>query len=92
MYISEKTIISPCDFESRFVRNLAQNIVDMKSTPYIATMDKTINAKSILGMLSADIKKDDNICIQVIHNGSQEQADNDLSYIMELICGVEHDC
>lgn len=85
MFIAEKVISAPCDFNSRFVANLVQSMVGMKSTPYIATLEKNVNAKSILGLLSADIKKGNDICVQVIDNYKQEQADEDLEYIIKLI-------
>lgn len=85
MFIAEKVISAPCDFNSRFVANLVQSIVGIKSTPYIATLEKNVNAKSILGLLSADIKKGNDICVQVIDNYKQEQADEDLEYIIKLI-------
>lgn len=87
MFISQKTISAPCDFNSRFVTNLVQSIVAMKSAPYIATIDRNINAKSILGLLSAGIKQDDDICIQVIDNHSQEQTEEDLDLMLKLILG-----
>lgn len=85
MFIAETTMTAPVDFASRFVGNFTQNIVALKSSPYISTIDKNINAKSILGLLSADIRKGDIIRIQTISNASYEQAESDLNLITELI-------
>lgn len=85
MYVAETTITTPVDFTSRFVGNFNQNIVALKSTPYITTMDKNINAKSILGLLSADIQKGDIIKVQTISNISYEQAESDLKVVAGLI-------
>lgn len=85
MFVAETTMTAPVDFASRFVGNFTQNIVALKSSPYISTIDKNINAKSILGLLSADIRKGDIIKIQTINNTSSEQAESDLNLIVELI-------
>lgn len=85
MFITSKTISSPCDFNSKFVRNFVGAIVAMKSTPYIATIDRNINAKSILGLLSADIKKGDDIYIQCVDNYDEQQTKDDLDIILGLL-------
>lgn len=85
MFIAETTMTAPVDFTSRFVGNFTQNIVALKSSPYISTIDKNVGAKSILGLLSADIRKGDTIRIQTISNTSHEQAESDLKLIAELI-------
>lgn len=87
MFLSEKVISAPCGFTPRFVTDFVQSIVAMKSHPYISTLDKNINAKSILGLLSANIKTGDSICVQVVNNCSKKQAEEDLSYILKLILG-----
>lgn len=87
MNITEKSIISPVDFNSRFVQNLVYEIMNIKSTPYIATLDRNVNAKSILGLLSADIRKGDSICVQIINTHNQQQAVEDLEYVLNKICG-----
>ena len=86
MFIAEATMTAPVDFGSRFVGNFTQNIIALRSSPYISTIEKNINAKSILGLLSADIKQGNDICIQTVDNYNQEQADKDLEYIIGLIC------
>ena len=85
MFIAETTMTAPVDFGSRFVGNFTQNIVALRSSPQISTIEKNINAKSILGLLSADIRKGDTIRIQAISNTSYEQAESDLKLITELI-------
>jgi phosphotransferase system HPr-like phosphotransfer protein len=87
MYIAEKVVSAPCDFNSRFVANFVHSILEMKSFPYIATLDKIVNAKSILGLLSADIKKTDDICLQVLDNYSQEEAEKCLAKLIKAIFG-----
>lgn len=87
MYISEKIVSAPCDFNSRFVTNLVHSLLEMKSSPYIATIDKVVNAKSILGLLSADIRKGTDICLQIIDAYSKEKADKCLIELTEAIFG-----
>lgn len=64
MFVVEICLTSPTDFNSKFVRNFTQHITTLKSDLYISNIDKHVNAKSILGLLSADIKKDEIIKIQ----------------------------
>ena len=85
MFNAETTMTAPVDFGSRFVGNFTQNIVALKSSPYISTIEKNVSAKSILGLLSADIRKGDTIRIQTINSTSYEQAESDLKLITELI-------
>lgn len=85
MFIAETTMLAPMDFNSRVVGNLVQSIVALKSTPYVSTTDRNINAKSIIGLLSADIKKNDKINIRTINTKDYEQAKSDLDFVVELI-------
>lgn len=85
MFVTSKTISAPCDFNSKFVANFVSTIVAMKSAPYISTFDKNINAKSILGLLSADIKKGDNIRIQCVDNYDKQRTKDDLDIILNLM-------
>ncbi len=87
MFIAQKTISIPCDFNSKFVSHIVGNIAGIKSAPYIATIDRVISLKSILGLVGSGIKQGDTVCVQTTHNYSQEQADNDLDFILEMICG-----
>lgn len=89
MNLAEKSIVSPVDFGSRFVQNFVYKIMNMQSNPYIVTLDKNVNAKSILGLLSANIRKGDTIRIQVMNNYDLGQAESDLEYIINLICGED---
>lgn len=85
MFIAETTMLAPMDFKSRVVGNLVQSIVALKSTPYISTIARNINAKSMIGLLSADIKKNDKINIRTINTKDYEQAKSDLDFVVELI-------
>ena len=78
MFIAGKLLSVPCDFSSKAVVYLTQAVMNLRSTPYVVTLDRNINAQSILGLLSANIKRGDNIRIQTVSNRSQEEAEMDL--------------
>ena len=85
IYFAETTITAPVNFTSRFVGNFTQGIVTLKSTPYISTTDKNVNAKSVLGLLSADIRKGNILKIQTMNSHSCEQSKLDLEIVTKLI-------
>lgn len=78
MFIAGKILSIPCDLNSKAVVYLTQSVKNFHSTPYVVTLDRNINAQSILGLLSANIKRGDSIRIQTVSNRSQEEAENDL--------------
>ena len=84
MFVVEICLTSPTDFNSKFVRNFTQHITTLKSDLYISNIDKHVNAKSILGLLSADIKKDEIIKIQIMNRFGYNQAEIDLKYVIDL--------
>lgn len=86
MFFEERTIMSPKYFNSRFVQNFVYSIMNMKSFPYMSTVERNVNAKSVLGLLSLNIHQGDIIRIQVCNNDI-EQAKKDLDFIIELIQG-----
>lgn len=85
MYIASISIIAPCDFTSKYVSHIVGNLPISKSAFYIATLDRQIKADSMLGLLSANIKKNDTICLQVASNDSQEQVDTDLQEFIKIV-------
>lgn len=87
MFVSQRTILSPYDFTSKTTSRFVSGILTIKSALYIATSDKNVSAKSILGLLVADIKKGDAICVQSSNNQSQEQADDDLKMVLKTLQG-----
>lgn len=85
LFVTEISMVSPTNFSSRFVRNLTQSIVAIKSTPYIYSNDKNANAKSILGLLSSNIKEGDSINIQTMNSSGYSYAESDLKFIVSTI-------
>jgi PTS HPr component phosphorylation site. len=74
------------DFTTRFVKNLVYEMAKVKSSPYFVTLDKIVSAKSILGILNADIHKGDVIRIEVF-NENETIAMQELEDICKLIRG-----
>ena len=85
MFSSSKSIISNCDFDKRFVSNLVEYLSKINSNVCITTIDRRVNAKSVLGLLSLAIKKDDVIRIDVLSSESVEKAQEDLHKVLELL-------
>ena len=79
------TFVCKKDFSERFVKNLVNENSKLKSITYIKKVGgRVANAKSILGILSLNIKTGDEIKILCNHP-SLEQAENDGKKILELI-------
>lgn len=73
------------DFSERFVKNLVEENSKLKSITYIEKIGgRVANAKSILGILSLNIKTGDEIKILSNHP-DLEQAQVDGKKILELI-------
>ena len=70
---------------SRFIKNLVNQLSNIKSNPYFITLDRKISAKSLVGMLSSQIKYGETIRVVVYNKFSQEIANEDLEYILNLI-------
>lgn len=85
MFSLSKSIISNCDFDKRFVSNLVEYLNKINSNVCITTIDRRVNAKSVLGLLSLSIKRDDVIRIDILSSDSVEKAQEDLYKVLELI-------
>ena len=70
MFSSSKSITSLHDFDKRFVENFVYESKNVKSDVYITTIDRRVNAKSVLGLLSLSIKRDDVIRIDILSSDS----------------------
>lgn len=85
MFSSSKSITSPHDFDQRFVSNLVQMLNKINSNINITTIDRRVNAKSVLGLLSLSIKQDDVIRIDILSSESAEKAQDDLHKVLEIL-------
>ena len=64
-------------------------ISELKSDVYISNCEgRSVNAKSIIGVLSLGIKTNDTITINVYSNLSQKDSDTDINKIKDFIKGL----
>ena len=85
MFSSSKSIANLHNFDKRFVENFVYELKNVKSDVYITTIDRRVNAKSVLGLLSLAIKQYDVIRIDVLSSESVEKAQYDLHKVLEMI-------
>ena len=85
MFSSSKSITINHDFNKRFVSNLVEYLSKINSNVCITTIDRRVNAKSVLGLLSLAIKKDDVVRIDVLSSESTEKSQEDLHKVLELL-------
>ena len=85
MFSSSKSIATLHNFDKRFVENFVYELKNVKSDVYITTIDRRVNAKSVLGLLSLAIKQYDVIRIDVLSSESIEKAQEDLHKVLEMI-------
>ena len=85
MFSSSKSITVNYDFNKRFVSNLVELLNKINSNINIANIDRRVNAKSVLGLLSLSIKQDDVIRIDVLSSESVEKAQDDLHKVLEIL-------
>lgn len=85
MFSSSKSITINYDFNKRFVSNLVELLNKINSNINIANIDRRVNAKSVLGLLSLAIKKDDVVRIDVLSSESTEKSQEDLHKVLELL-------
>lgn len=72
------------DFDSRYIKNFINEITRIKSDVYFAKDNRKINAKSIIGLISLNIAKNDEIVIYV--SGKNEwQVEADLDKVVEIL-------
>jgi phosphocarrier protein len=82
--VSKKIIINiPAGLHLRPISVLCNRAIDFKSTVTIKLGDKSVNAKSVLGVLSACVKHDDEI--ELICEGPDESEA--LAVLSDMIMG-----
>lgn len=72
-------------FKGRFIHKLVYFLSNFKSDVYIEKNERTVNAKSIIGLLSLDIKQNDIVVIKVFNSYSEEIANDNLSSILSFL-------
>lgn len=88
MHLANKTIVVPFDFTEKFIKNFVNAVSCLESNLYFITTDRSVNAKSILGIMSVKILKGDMMVVNV-YGSSQERAEKELDSVCRLICGDE---
>lgn len=87
MFTTKKTIIANKDITPRFAKNFVAEVTHIKSNLYFVVSDREINAKSILGIISVNIKNGDKFEVCVNNSISQECTENDINKVIELLMG-----
>lgn len=85
MFSSQKGVVVKKDFTERFVKNFVHELKNIKSDVYITTIERRVNAKSVLGLLSLNIKKHDVIRIDIISDCNVEIVQEDMLKILEML-------
>ena len=81
MFKASKEFKIENQFKGRFIHKLVYFISNFKSDIYIEKDNRTVNAKSIIGILSLNIKPGDTILIKVFNNMSENEAEEALKSI-----------
>lgn len=89
MFKSELQITIDKQLTGRLVHQIVYYISELKSDVYISNAEgRSVNAKSIIGVLSLGIKTNDTITINVYSNLSQKNSDTDINKIKDFIKGL----
>lgn len=87
MFAIKKTITINKDISPCFAKNFVAEITQLKSNVYFIMDNREINAKSILGLISINIVKDNTFDIRIDNSISQEYAENDMNAIVKILMG-----
>ena len=80
---TEITII-PCEVSGRIIRALSYFIQGMSSRVYLSNRDRTVSAKSIIGLLSLGINKGDRVQVSVL-NDDTDTGNEELKKIVDYM-------
>lgn len=86
MFISTYKLIVTDKLVSRYVHQFVYVTQSLLSEVKLSA-DRTVNGKSLLGVLSLGIRSGDVLLIETISKISQEQADEDLKKIVDFLNG-----
>lgn len=86
MFISTYKLIVTDKLVSRYVHQFVCITQSLLSEIQLST-DRTVNGKSLLGVLSLGVKKGDVLNITVSSKLSREQADEDLNKVLKFLNG-----
>lgn len=77
----------PCDIGGRYAHKLTYLMQSSKSSVFILSGGRMVNAKSLLGILSLCLKQK-NIVDVFCYNDDIEQAEHDLKYVVDAIANI----
>lgn len=84
MESSEFEMILPVSLSGRIVNKIVQETNKLKSSVYLVKNNRTVNLKSILGILSADCRADDTITVICLSN-DKDIAEQDRQFVEKLL-------
>lgn len=79
----------PVDITGRYAHRIIYAIQPLKSSIFISHDGRTINAKSILGILSLQLKHKDIVDINCYGENSK-QIEEDLEFVSKFITNIEN--
>lgn len=85
-----ESIIIPFDISGRSIHKLVYFTQGLQSSVYIAAHGRTINCKSIIGVISLGLKRGDSIQVSVV-NDDETESTKDVQRVLSYIrnCGEE---
>lgn len=86
MFISAHKFIVTDKLVTRYAHQFVYVTQSLSSEIQLST-DRTVNGKSLLGVLSLGVKKGDVLNITVSSKLSREQADEDLNKVLKFLNG-----
>ena len=84
MESSEFEMILPASLSGRIVNKIVQETNKLKSSVYLVKNNRTVNLKSILGILSADCRAGDTITVICLSN-DKGIAEQDRQFVEKLL-------
>ena len=84
MESSEFEMILSIPLSGRIVNKIVQETNKLKSSVYLVKNDRTVNLKSILGILSADCRAGDTVTVICLNN-DKSAAEQDRQFVEKLL-------
>ena len=85
----KESIQIPVDITGRYAHRIVYAIQPLKSSVFTTHDGRTINSKSILGLLSLQLKLK-NIIDITCYGENQKQAEDDMNYVVNIITNIDN--
>ena len=85
MFTSEKMIIIANDITSRNIGNFTFHIQNIESDVFFEVDDRSVNAKSILGVLSLSLFSTARVNVKTVNKENIENAKRDLKKVLAFL-------